>query len=77
MLWKALRLVGCGERIRSDFESQLVAAFEVEDSEDRQLCTADSVSIGLLKTVRIELLEMKKRFWCFRKQGFSMLALFL
>jgi len=32
---KALRLVGWGERIRSDFESQLVASFEVEDGEDR------------------------------------------
>ena len=35
MRWKALRLVGCGERIRSDFERQLVAAFEVENSENR------------------------------------------
>jgi len=38
---------------------------------------ASFVSIGLLKTVRIELWKMKMRFWCFRKQGFSPLALFL
>jgi hypothetical protein len=35
MLWKALRLIGCGERICSDFESQSVVAFEVENSGDR------------------------------------------
>jgi hypothetical protein len=54
-----------------------VAACEVENSEDRKFCAASFVSICLLKTVRIELFKMKKRFWSFRKQGFSLLALFL
>ena len=39
--------------------------------------TTSFVSIGLLKTVRIELLKLKKCFRCLRKQGFSLLALFL
>ena len=58
-------------------QASLVVTFEVEDSEDRQFRTGRFVSIGLVQTVWIELLKVKERTWCFRKEGFPFLAFFL
>jgi hypothetical protein len=55
----------------------LVIAFEVEDRENRKFRTGSFVSIGLLKPVWAERLQVKQRRGCFRKQGFTLLALFL
>jgi hypothetical protein len=54
-----------------------MVAFEVEDREDRQFRTGRFVSTGLVQTVWIELLKLKMRIWCFRKEGFPFLAFFL
>jgi hypothetical protein len=71
--WSRRRWNGlCG-----DFKSELVVAFEVKDGEDRWFRTGSFVSISLFKTGRIELLKVKEWWWCFRKEGFSLVALFL
>src|SRR5437868_4293289 len=51
-------------------------AFQIKYGENRQLKASNFVSIGLVQTIWTELLKVKRRFWRFSKQGFTLLALF-
>ena len=62
-----------GKGVRSDFVDDLVVAFEVEDCENRKFRTGSFVSIGPLKPVWAERLQVKQRCGYFRKQGFTLL----
>jgi hypothetical protein len=72
---KALRLGACRNGSHGDFRSQPMATFEVEHRENGQFCAGALVSIGLKKTMWIELLKAKDCFWCFRKDGFPLFRL--